>query len=119
MGKHITTSARWFASISMALCLVSPAAAQVDQQRAEAYFKEAAAICQRDCGRLWGVTLCGPVVFADARTRTLATSQPRPTGEEPRSLGFANAPIEWVARVVPPTSGTLQRPCRMRAREAS
>jgi hypothetical protein len=71
------------------------AAAQVDQQRAEAFFKEAATICQRDGGRLWGVSLCGPMVFADARTRTLATNQPRPTEEPSRALGFANAPIEW------------------------
>lgn len=69
--------------------------AQVDQQRAEAYFKEAATICQRDGGRLWGVSLCGPMVFADARTRTLATNQPRPTGEWHRALGFGNAPLEW------------------------
>jgi hypothetical protein len=75
--------------------LAVPAATQVDQQRAEAYFKEAATICQRDGGRLWGVSLCGPMVFADARTRTLATNQPRPTGELPRTLGFANAPVEW------------------------
>lgn len=75
--------------------MVNPAAAQVDQQRAEAYFKEAATICQRDAGRLWGVSLCGPMVFADARTRTLATNQPRPTEEQPRVLGFGNAPIEW------------------------
>lgn len=92
MDRHIITSAWW---ISMALCLVNPAAAQVDQQRAEAYFKEAATICQRDGGRLWGVSLCGPMVFADARTRTLATNQPRPTEEPPRVLGFGNAPIEW------------------------
>jgi hypothetical protein len=93
MGRHIITSAWWFGLISLSLCLVNPAAAQVDQQRAEAYFKEAATICQRDGGRLWGVSLCGPMVFADARTRTLATNQPRPTEEQP--LGFANAPIEW------------------------
>ena len=85
----------WFGLISLLLCLVNPAAAQVDQQRAEAYFQEAAAICQRDGGRLWGISLCGPMVFADARTRTLATNQPRPTAEQPRALGFANAPIEW------------------------
>ena len=95
MSRHIITSAWWFGLISLALCLVNPAAAQVDQQRAEAYFKEAATICQRDGGRLWGVSLCGPMVFADARTGTLATSQPRPTAEQPRSLGFGNAPIEW------------------------
>ena len=75
--------------------MANPAAAQVDQQRAEAYFKEAATICQRDGGRLWGISLCGPMVVADARTRTFATNQPRPTEEPPRSLGFGNAPIEW------------------------
>jgi hypothetical protein len=95
MNRHIITSAWWFGLISLSLCLVNPAAAQVDQQRAEAYFKEAAAICQRDGGRLWGVSLCGPMVFADVRTRTLATNQPPPAGEWPRALGYANAPIDW------------------------
>src|SRR5262245_36848080 len=92
MGRRIITSS-WFGLIFLSLCLVNPAAAQVDQQRAETFFKEAATICQRDGGRLWGVSLCGPMVFADARTRTLATNQPRPTEEQP--LGFANAPIQW------------------------
>lgn len=95
MGRHIITAAWCFGLISPSLCLVNPAAAQVDPQRAEAYFKEAATVCQRDAGRLWGVSLCGPMVFADARTRTLATNQPRPTEEQPRVLGFGNAPIEW------------------------
>jgi len=95
MGRHIITSAWRVGLISLSLCLVNSAAAQVDQQRAEAYFKEAATICQRDGGRLWGVSLCGPMVFFDAGTRTLATNQPRPTAEQPRTLGFANAPIEW------------------------
>jgi hypothetical protein len=72
-----------------------PTAAQVDQQRADLYFKEAAALCERDGGRLWGVSLCGPMVFADARTQTMATNQPPPAGERPRFLGFANAAIEW------------------------
>ena len=91
MGRTITS----IGLISLSLCLANPAAAQVDQQRAEAFFKEAATICQRDGGRLWGVSLCGPMVFADARTRTLATNQPRPTEEPSLPLGFANAPIEW------------------------
>src|SRR5262245_45428711 len=93
MSKH--TSGGWLGLISLTLWLVNAAAAQVDQERAEAYFKEADAICQRDGGRLWGVSLCGPMVFADTRTRTLATNQPRPTEEQPRSLGFANSPMEW------------------------
>src|SRR3954468_15656491 len=75
--------------------LTQSAFGQVDQQRAEQYFKEAATMCASDGGRLWGISLCGPMVIADARTRTLATNQARPTAEQPRTLGFANAPIEW------------------------
>jgi len=72
-----------------------PAAAQVDQQRAQEYFKEVQALCEREGGRLWGVSLCGPMVVADLRTQTIATSQPAPEGPRPRLLGLVNAPIEW------------------------
>src|SRR5262249_35859143 len=95
MSRHTFTSAWSFGLMPLALWLVDPAAAQVDQECAEAYFKEAAAICRRDGGQLWGISLYGPMVFADARTRTLATNQPRPKEEQPRSLGFANSPMEW------------------------
>jgi hypothetical protein len=74
---------------------VVPAAAQVDQARAEQYFKEAQALCERDGGRLWGVSLCGPMVIADAATGTIATSQPPPAGDRPRALGLVNAPVQW------------------------
>ena len=73
----------------------APAAAQVDQARAEQYFKEARALCERDGGRHWGVSLCGPMVIADAATGTIATSQPAPPGDRPRELGYVNAPIQW------------------------
>ena len=55
-----------------------PAVAQVDQQRAQEFFKEAQALCERDGGRLWGVSVCAPMVIADRRTQTIATSQPAP-----------------------------------------
>ena len=74
---------------------LSSVAAQVDQQLAQEYFKEAQALCERDGGRLWGVSLCGPMVIADAPTRTIATNQPAPAGDRPRALGFVNAPIQW------------------------
>jgi hypothetical protein len=83
------------------LCLVAglarPAAAQVDQQRAQEYFREAQALCERDGGRLWGVSICAPMVIADLRTQTFATSQPAPEGAWPRPLGLVNAPIQWGA----------------------
>ena len=81
------------------LCLLAgiapPAAAQVDQQRAQEFFKEAQALCERDGGRLWGVSVCAPMVIADRRTQTIATSQSPPEGDRPRLLGIVNAPIQW------------------------
>jgi hypothetical protein len=73
----------------------SPAAAQVDEQRAQEYFNEAQALCERDGGHLWGVSICAPMVIADRRTQTIATSQPAPDGPRPPLLGLLNAPIQW------------------------
>ena len=72
-----------------------PAVAQVDQQRAQEYFKEARALCERDDGRLWGVSVCAPMVIVDRRTQTVATSQPPPEAARPRLLGLVNAPVQW------------------------
>ena len=66
-----------------------PAVAQVDQQRAQEYFKEAQALCERDGGRLWGVSICAPMVIGDARTQTIATSQPAPDAPRPRAARSA------------------------------
>src|ERR1044071_8295136 len=79
----------------MLACLAPAAVAQVDQQRAQAFFAEANALCERDGGRLWGVSLCGPMVIADRRTQTLATSQPAPDTSRPPVLGLVNAPVQW------------------------
>src|SRR3954465_6278216 len=82
-------------AIAVAICSTLPLSGQVDPLRAETYFKEARALCERDGGRLWGVSLCGPMVIADAATGTIATSQPAPDGERPRVLGLVNAPVQW------------------------
>ena len=78
-------------AIAVAICSTLPLSGQVDPLRAEAYFKEAKAFCDRDGGKLWGISLCGPMVIADAATNTIATNQPAPEGARPRSLGFGNA----------------------------
>jgi hypothetical protein len=72
-----------------------PAVAQVDQQRAQEYFKEAQALCERDGGRLWGASICAPMVIGDERTQTFATSQPPPNAPRPRLIGILNGPIQW------------------------
>lgn len=82
-------------AIAVALCSTLPLSGQVDLQRAEAYFKEAQAFCDRDGGKLWGISLCGPMVIADPATGTIATNRPAPEGARPRNLGFANATTKW------------------------
>jgi hypothetical protein len=69
--------------------------AQVDQERAQAYFKDVQAICAQAGERLWGMSLCGPMVIFDRATGTIATSQPAPEGPRPQVLGIVNAPLQW------------------------
>src|SRR5437773_2808687 len=72
-----------------------PALAQVDQQRAAEFFKEARALCERDGGHLWGVSICMPIVIGDARTQTFATNQPPPNAPRPKLIGILMGPIQW------------------------
>jgi hypothetical protein len=71
------------------------AEAQVQPELAKRYFDEATKLCERDAGRLWGVSLCGPLVIVDHRTGTRATSQPEPEGPAPRFPGLADGPVTW------------------------
>jgi len=73
----------------------TPGAAQIDDRLAQAYFQEAARLCEAEGGRIWGTSLCGPMVFADPTTQSIATNQPAPSASRPRVLGFVNAPVEW------------------------
>jgi hypothetical protein len=69
--------------------------AQIDQQRATEFFNQAKTLCEREGGKLWKLSLCGPIVFADPATKTIATNQPAPEGPRPPVLGYANAAMEW------------------------
>src|SRR4029434_5546253 len=69
--------------------------AQVQPQLAQRYFEEATKLCERDAGRLWGVSLCGPMLIFDPTTGTRATSQPEPEGPPPRFQSFADGPVSW------------------------
>src|SRR6185436_2556278 len=76
-------------SVLLSLGAASAAEAQVQPELARRYFEEATKLCKRDAGRLWGVSLCGPMVIFDPVTRTRATSQPEPEGTPPRFTAFA------------------------------
>ena len=94
---HLAVSAMWI-SLAIVVFIIGrtfPAEAQVDQQRAQQYFKEVQSLCERDAGRLWGVSLCGPMVIGDVQTQTFATSQPAPSEARPQVIGIVNAPIQW------------------------
>jgi hypothetical protein len=71
------------------------AQAQVRPELARRYFEEATKLCERDAGRLWGVSLCGPMVIVDQATGTRATSQPEPEGPPPRFPGFVDGFVSW------------------------
>jgi hypothetical protein len=69
--------------------------AQVNPQLAKRYFDEATRLCERDAGRLWGASLCGPMVIFDPATGTRATSQTEPEGPAPRFATQADGPVSW------------------------
>src|SRR5690349_21561238 len=81
--------------LSVLLGAAAVAGAQVEPARARRYFEEATTLCARDAGRLWGVSLCGPMVIVDQATGTRATSQPEPEGPPPRLQSFVDGPVVW------------------------
>ena len=76
---------------------------------AKAVFAQATALCSADHGRLWGVSLCGPIMFVDAPSRTIVANEPDDKGAlAPRDGAFvgvmpadqniANTAVEWSGR---------------------
>src|SRR4030095_2193048 len=100
-GGKMTTQTRYDRSALFLLVLLGAATAahaQVQPQLAQGDFEEVTKLCERDAGRLWGVSLCGPIVIFDQPTGTRATSQPEPEGPTPRFLGFADGPASLAGR---------------------
>ena len=84
-------------TLAAAGAMLSPmiASGQIDSARAHSYFAEASALCAKEGGRLWGVSLCGPMVFVDPRTRDIIANQPIPSAPRPAAMGYANAALPW------------------------
>lgn len=79
---------------------------ELDAATAGRYFAEARALCERDGGKLWGRSLCGPMMFADPSTRAVFASEPdgegllKKNGEVyvgtlPANVNVANTAVEW------------------------
>ncbi|MEI7037047.1 hypothetical protein [Fulvimonas yonginensis] len=95
----------------LALAVLAPAAIGADAPRldpalAARYFREAAQLCQADGGRLWGKSLCGPILLVEPATRRVvanradAEGQLHPeggayVGELPKSQTIANTAVDW------------------------
>ena len=84
----------------------APPARAVDTALALRYFQEAEALCKQDNGRLWGVSLCGPMLFVDPATRKVVASQGDReghlardgevfVGKLPERVNAANTATDW------------------------
>ncbi len=78
----------------------------IDERAAGRYFEEARLACARDDGRLWGVSLCGAMLFMDPQSRAVVANQADGGGalEErngvfvgsfPKDRNFANTATRW------------------------
>lgn len=99
----------WFAAWLLAGITHTAADAQeqsIDLAKAKQYFDEAHSICTHDGGKLWGKSLCGPMLFVDPETRQVAANQADAerrltpysgifSGKLPAELNIANTAITW------------------------
>src|SRR4030095_15809697 len=78
----------------------------IDIRLAYQYFQEAQALCNRDHGNLWGMSLCAPMLFVDSGTRMVVANQADKdgvltrngnvfVGKLPAQVNIANTAIEW------------------------
>jgi hypothetical protein len=78
----------------------------IDPARAATYFAEARRRSDADGGRMWGVPLCGPMLFVDAQSRDVVANQADAegklthtgdvwTGKLPSEVGAANTAVQW------------------------
>ncbi|HEY8795983.1 MAG TPA: hypothetical protein VIM15_13680 [Gemmatimonadaceae bacterium] len=69
-------------------------------------FAEAHALCSADGGKLWGMSLCGPIMFVDAPSRSIVASEGDAkgvlaakdgafVGVLPANQNVANTAVEW------------------------
>jgi hypothetical protein len=100
-----------FLAVSAIACVIGAASAAraaggIDHAQAESVFQQAQVICQRDGGRLWGHTLCGPMLLVDPDDRSVVANQADArhalrragsvySGERPPSVPLSDTTITW------------------------
>lgn len=58
-------------------------------------FDELRAMCARDDGRMWGVSICRPTMIVDRQTRAVAANEAAPAATLPKEIGIANTAVDW------------------------
>ncbi len=96
-----------FAAAALSSCFWAlPSVAAPDAGTAARLFGEAQAICSRDHGKLWGTSLCGPILLVDYTDQAVLANKPDGGGTLvregalfrgvlPDSVIIANTPTEW------------------------
>lgn len=93
--------------LAMALfALPARSAEPIPLEAARTVFDEAHALCERDDGRLWGASLCAPIMLVDPKSRLIVASVRDAggvlkerggvfVGTLPDDLNAANTAVEW------------------------
>ncbi len=92
--------------LPLALLLKQATSQTLAPKEAEAAFEEARQISAADKGRTWGISLYGPIIFADPVTNRAIANEPDPhgtlkktgsvyEGKLPESIPVENTAIEW------------------------
>lgn len=81
--KRLSTSTAFFMTLP---ALAAASSSGIPVKAASAVFARAHALCSADGGRLWGISLCGPLIFADPRTHAAIANVPVPGATRIRGL---------------------------------
>jgi hypothetical protein len=95
-----------FAALTVISFAFAAQGSGIDPVLAGQYFQEARAFCLKDNGNLWGVSLDGPLLLADPRTRSIVANQSDREGKLtangnvfvgrlPEAVNIANTSISW------------------------
>src|SRR5690349_625099 len=94
------------ALVSLLVVAQQPA---IDTKVAARYFMQAHELAEKDNGKLWGMTLDGPLLFADRSTHQVVANMADTNGalkqqgdvfvgQLPQDINIANTSIEWSGR---------------------
>src|SRR5262245_47025224 len=101
----------WNGLLALSLTLAAPARAAIPPAEAARAVADARDALERDNGRLWGVQLMAPILFVDAGTREVCSSDAdsagilKPAGSSmfagtlPAEINAANTSLHWGGRL--------------------